>query len=145
MEKNRPGEQFDIQEDERGTYIMNSKDLCLIDYLPELMRAGVCSLKIEGRMKSVHYVATVVSTYRKAIDSCFANIEKYKVRKAWREELEKVSHRPYTTGFALGKPDENSQVYTTSSNFPSGIKSSNTSPSFTLLRCSKRARLFSAS
>ena len=115
MEKNRPGEQFDIQEDERGTYIMNSKDLCLIDYLPELMRAGVCSLKIEGRMKSVHYVATVVSTYRKAIDSCFANIDKYKVRKAWREELEKVSHRPYTTGFALGKPDENSQVYTTSS------------------------------
>ena len=66
-------------------------------------------------MKSVHYVATVVSTYRKAIDSCFANIDKYKVRKAWREELEKVSHRPYTTGFALGKPDENSQVYTTSS------------------------------
>ncbi len=88
MEKNRPGEQFDIQEDARGTYIMNSKDLCLIDYLPELMRAGVCSLKIEGRMKSVHYVATVVSTYRKAIDSCFANIDKYKVRKAWREELE---------------------------------------------------------
>ena len=115
MEKNRPGEQFDIQEDQRGTYIMNSKDLCLIDYLPELIRAGVCSLKIEGRMKSVHYVATVVSTYRKAIDSCFANIENYKVRKAWREELEKVSHRPYTTGFALGKPDENSQVYTTSS------------------------------
>ena len=115
MEKNRPGEQFDIQEDERGTYIMNSKDLCLIDYLPELIRAGVCSLKIEGRMKSVHYVATVVSTYRKAIDSCFANIDKYKTRKAWREELEKVSHRPYTTGFALGKPDENSQVYTTSS------------------------------
>ena len=75
MEKNRPGEQFDIQEDERGTYIMNSKDLCLIDYLPELMRTGVCSLKIEGRMKSVHYVATVVSTYRKAIDSCFANIQ----------------------------------------------------------------------
>ena len=63
MEKNRPGEQFDIQEDQRGTYIMNSKDLCLIDYLPELIRAGVCSLKIEGRMKSVHYVATVVSTY----------------------------------------------------------------------------------
>ena len=70
LEKNRPGEQFDIQEDQRGTYIMNSKDLCLIDYLPELIRAGVCSLKIEGRMKSVHYVATVVSTYRKAIDSC---------------------------------------------------------------------------
>ena len=115
LEKNRPGEQFDIQEDQRGTYIMNSKDLCLIDYLPELIRAGVCSLKIEGRMKSVHYVATVVSTYRKAIDSCFNNIENYKVRKAWREELEKVSHRPYTTGFALGKPDENSQVYTTSS------------------------------
>ncbi len=115
MEKNRPGEQFDIQQDERGTYIMNSKDLCLLEYLPQLMRAGVCSLKVEGRMKSVHYVATVVSVYRKAIDACWENMDKYKVKQAWREELEKVSHRPYTTGFALGKPDENSQVYTTSS------------------------------
>ncbi len=115
LEKNRPGEAFDVQEDERGTYIMNSKDLCLIDYLPELMTAGVCSLKIEGRMKSVHYVATVVSTYRKAIDACYADLEHYTVQQQWREELEKVSHRPYTTGFAVQKPSWEGQVYTTSS------------------------------
>ena len=114
-EKNRPGEAFDVQEDERGTYIMNSKDLCLIDHLPELMAAGVCSLKIEGRMKSVHYVATVVSTYRKAIDACYADPEHYSVAQQWREELEKVSHRPYTTGFAVQKPGREAQVYTTSS------------------------------
>lgn len=114
-EKNRPGEAYDIQEDERGTYIMNSKDLCLIDYLPELMRARVASLKIEGRMKSVHYVATVVSTYRKAIDACYADIDNYQVTKEWREELEKVSHRPYTTAFAVNKPGSEAQVYSTSS------------------------------
>lgn len=114
-EKNRPGEHYDIQEDERGTYIMNSKDLCLIDYLPELMRARVASLKIEGRMKSVHYVATVVSTYRKAIDACYKDMENYRVEKEWREELEKVSHRPYTTAFAVNKPGSEAQVYATSS------------------------------
>lgn len=115
QEKNRPGEQFDIQEDERGTYIMNSRDLCLIDYLPELMRAGVNSFKIEGRMKSVHYVATVVSVYRKAIDMCYDDMDNYHVSDKWREELEKVSHRPYTTGFAVQKPDDKGQIYTTSS------------------------------
>lgn len=115
QEKNRPGEQFDIEEDERGTYIMNSKDLCLIEYLPQLMRAGVCSFKIEGRMKSVHYVATVVSAYRKAIDSCFADPEHYSVLPQWRAELEKVSHRPYTLGFAVDKPGSEAQVYSTSS------------------------------
>lgn len=114
-EKNRPDEEFDIQEDERGTYIMNSRDLCLIDYLPELMRAGVNSFKIEGRMKSVHYVATVVSVYRKAIDMCYGDMENYRVDAQWREELEKVSHRPYTTGFAVQKPDDKGQIYTTSS------------------------------
>ena len=72
-EQKRPGEYFDLEEDEHGTYVMNSKDLCLIEYLPELMDAGVCSLKIEGRMKSVHYVATVVSVYRKAIDASWAD------------------------------------------------------------------------
>lgn len=114
-EKNRPGEAYDIQEDERGTYIMNSRDLCLIDYLPQLMQAGVYSFKIEGRMKSVHYVATVVSVYRKAIDACWADAAAYKVRDEWRAELEKVSHRPYTTGFAVNKPDKDGQIYTTSS------------------------------
>lgn len=115
VEKNRPEDKFDIQEDERGTYIMNSKDLCLIAYLPELMRARVCSFKIEGRMKSVHYVATVVSAYRKAIDACYADIDNYKVQKSWIEELEKVSHRPYTTAFAVDKPGSEAQVYSTSS------------------------------
>ena len=115
VEKNRPGQVFPIAEDERGTYIMNSKDLCLIDYLPDLLKADVASLKIEGRMKSIHYVATVVATYRKAIDACFADPEHYHVLPEWRAELEKVSHRPYTTGFAVHKPDSEAQVYTTSS------------------------------
>ncbi len=115
-EQKRPGEYFDLEEDERGTYVMNSKDLCLIEYLPELMRAGVCSLKIEGRMKSAHYVATVVSVYRRAIDACFADSEHYSVPAEWLEELNKVSHRQYTTGFAVQKPDREAQVYTSSQN-----------------------------
>ena len=113
-EQKRPGEYFDLEEDEHGTYVMNSKDLCLIEYLPELMRAGVCSLKIEGRMKSVHYVATVVSVYRKAIDACWDDMDGYRVPDEWITELNKVSHRQYTTGFAITKPDRNAQVYTSS-------------------------------
>ena len=114
-EKNRPGEEFPIEEDQRGTYVFNSKDLCLLDFLPELVQARISSFKIEGRMKSVHYVATVVSVYRQAIDSYMADPEHYRVLPGWRRELEKVSHRPYSTGFAEHKPDSNSQVYTTSS------------------------------
>ncbi len=114
-EKNRPGEAFPIAEDEHGTYIMNSRDLCLIDYLPDLLKAGVASLKIEGRMKSIHYVATVVSVYRKAIDACLRDPDHYKVDPQWRDELEKISHRPYTTGFAVHQPGADAQVYTTSS------------------------------
>lgn len=113
-EQKRPGEYFDLEEDEHGTYVMNSKDLCLIEYLPELMKAGVCSLKIEGRMKSVHYVATVVSVYRKAIDRCWEDMDNYKVPEEWITELNKVSHRQYTTGFAISKPDRDAQVYTSS-------------------------------
>ena len=113
-EGKRPGEYFDLEEDERGTYVMNSKDLCLIEYLPQLMDAGVCSLKIEGRMKSVHYVATVVSVYRRAIDACWQYREHYSVPPEWITELNKVSHRQYTTGFAVSKPDHNAQVYTSS-------------------------------
>ena len=113
-EQKRPGEYFDLEEDEHGTYVMNSKDLCLIEYLPDLMRAGVCSLKIEGRMKSVHYVATVVSVYRKAIDKCWSDMVNYNVPDAWIAELNKVSHRQYTTGFAAKKPDRDAQVYTSS-------------------------------
>ena len=114
-EKNRPGEVYDVAGDERGTYIMNSKDLCLLPYLPELMEAGICSFKIEGRMKSAHYVASVASVYRRAIDTCWADPKRYTMQQEWLDELEKVSHRPYTTGFALGKPDETTQNYVTSS------------------------------
>lgn len=115
IEKNRSDEGFDIEEDERGTYVMNSKDLCLIDHIPDLIEGGICSLKIEGRMKSIHYVATVVSVYRKAIDAYCNDPKKYQVTDEWRQELEKVSHRPYTKGFAFGKPGSDGQVYTTSS------------------------------
>lgn len=114
-EKNRPGEVYDVAGDEQGTYIMNSKDLCLLPYLLQLMEAGICSFKIEGRMKSAHYAASVVSVYRRAIDTCWRDPQHYKVKQEWLDELEKVSHRPYTTGFALGKPDATAQVYTTSS------------------------------
>lgn len=110
-EENRPGEYFPIEEDERGSFVLNSKDLCLIEYLPQLISAGISSLKIEGRMKSVHYVASVVSVYRKAIDTYLADPTGYKVPKQWLTDLEKVSHRAYSTGFALGKTDGSSQVY----------------------------------
>ncbi|MBQ0067196.1 MAG: U32 family peptidase, partial [Phascolarctobacterium sp.] len=114
VEETRPAEKFSMQENEHGTFIMNSKDLCLIEYLPDLVKAGVSSFKIEGRMRSAHYVATIVSVYRKAIDACFADIDNYAVPQDWLTELEKVSHRPYSTGFAVHKPDAGSQVYATS-------------------------------
>ena len=115
VEETRPGQYFPIAEDERGTYIMNSKDLCLLPYLPEVMACGVDSLKIEGRMKSVHYAASVTKAYRAAIDSYVKDPQNFVVRQEWREELAKVSHRPYTTGFAFGRPTAEDQVYGTSS------------------------------
>ena len=111
MEESRPGQYFPIEEDEHGTYIFNSKDLCLIEHIPELAEAGVSSLKIEGRMKSVYYVAAVIATYRKAIDAYYREKENYKFRQEWKEELEKISHRPYTTGFAFAQADEKAQEY----------------------------------
>ena len=116
VEEKRPGEYFPVMEDERGTYIMNSKDMCLIGHLPALYEAGLSSLKVEGRMKSLHYVATVIKTYREAMDAYEADPEHFSVRPEWLEELEKISHRPYTTGFYFGRPDENDQVYVKSSN-----------------------------
>ena len=113
-EKNRPGETYDVAGDDRGTYIMNSKDLCLLPYLPRLMEAGICSFKIEGRMKSAYYAASVVSVYRRAIDACWADPKHYTVKQEWLDELDKVSHRPYTAGFALEKPDEKAQEYNSS-------------------------------
>lgn len=115
VEEKRPGQYFPIEEDERGTFIFNSKDMCLLPYLPDVIESGVDSLKIEGRMKSVHYAASVVKAYRMAIDSYFENPEAFAVKDEWLEELEKVSHRSYTTGFYYGKPTEKDQIYTSSS------------------------------
>ena len=97
VEEKRPNEYFPIEEDSKGTYIMNSKDLCMIDHIPELMNAGISSLKIEGRNKSEYYVALVVNAYRKAIDLYYENPEEYKLPKEIKEELYKVSHREYYT------------------------------------------------
>lgn len=116
VESNRPGEYYPIEEDQHGTYIFNSKDLCLLKHIPELYEAGVDSLKIEGRMKSVHYVATVTKVYREAIDIYLKEGKDWYVRDEWMEELEKISHRPYTEGFSVEKPDETAQNYGKSSN-----------------------------
>jgi len=110
----RPGEYYPVEEDERGTYIMNSKDLCLLPYLDEVVDCRIDSLKIEGRMKSVHYVASVVKAYRMALDACLSG-NPYEVREEWRAELEKVSHRAYTTGFFFGKTTGADQIYGSSS------------------------------
>lgn len=115
MEESRPGVYLPILEDERGTYIFNSKDLCLISHLPELIDSGLDSFKIEGRMKSVHYVATVIKVYREAIDAYTSNPGAFHVKQQWLEELEKVSHREYTTGFYFNKTSEQDQIYTSSS------------------------------
>ena len=114
VEMSRPGEYYPIAEDERGTYIMNSKDLCLLPHLDEVVHCGIDSLKIEGRMKSVHYVASVVKAYRMALDACLSG-NPYEVREEWRAELEKVSHRAYTTGFFFGKTTGADQIYGSSS------------------------------
>lgn len=101
-EEKRPGQYFPVLEDGRGTYILSSRDLCLLPHLPRLSGAGVDSFKIEGRVKSVHYVATVVKVYREAIDSMMENPEGFRVCPDWLEELGKVSNRDYTTGFLTG-------------------------------------------
>lgn len=115
VEQTRPGQYMDVFENERGTFIFNSKDLCMIRYIPELVKSGISSLKIEGRVKTSYYVATVVKAYREEIDRYFADPKNYTFDEAQYEELCKVSHRPYSTGFYLGKPTENEQVYTDSS------------------------------
>ena len=111
VEERRPGEYQPIEEDVNGTFIYNSKDLCLLDYLPDLVRAGVGSLKIEGRMKGVHYLASVVRVYRAALDRFCADPAGYLADPAWMEELTTISHRGYTTGFLLGDPRDVGQSY----------------------------------
>ena len=114
VEEQRPGEYFPIEEDERGSYIMNSRDLCMLDSLPDMIDAGITSLKIEGRMKSAYYVATVVSAYRRALDAYLENPETYVYDPAWFDELCKASHREFTHGFFYHKPTDEDQNYLTS-------------------------------
>lgn len=112
VEEQRPGVYLPVYENERGTYIFNSKDLCMIEYIPELIDAGIDSFKIEGRMKTALYVATVARTYRKAIDDYLESEEKYRANMQWyREEIAKCTYRNFSTGFYFGKPDDTSQVY----------------------------------
>lgn len=112
MEEKRPGEYYPVYENERGTYIFNSKDLCMIEHIPEMADAGIDSFKIEGRMKTALYVATVARTYRKAIDDYFESEEKYRSNIEWyKSEIAKCTYRQFTTGFYFGKPDENTQIY----------------------------------
>lgn len=113
VEEKRPGEYYPVEQDERGTYFFNSKDLCLIEYIPELISSGLDSLKIEGRSKSVYYVANVVRVYREAIDRYLKNPEGYTFDPTWVHELEKASHREYTTGFYHKKPSQEGQLYDT--------------------------------
>lgn len=115
VEETRPGEYMDVYENERGTFIFNSKDLCMIRYIPELVKSGISSFKIEGRVKTSYYTATIIKAYREEIDRYFDDPENYVFDEAQFEELCKVSHRPYSTGFYLGKPTANEQVYTDSS------------------------------
>ena len=112
VEEKRPGEYLPVYENERGTYIFNSKDLCMIEHIPEMIEAGINSFKIEGRMKTALYVATVARTYRKAIDDYLESEEKFLGNMEWyKEEIAKCTYRKFTTGFYFGKPDENTQIY----------------------------------
>ena len=112
VEEKRPGEYLPVYENERGTYIFNSKDLCMIEHIPELIEAGIDSFKIEGRMKTALYVATVARTYRKAIDDYLISSEKYKENMDWYlEQISNCTYRQFTTGFFFGKPSEESQIY----------------------------------
>ncbi len=114
VEESRPGEYMPVYENERGTYIFNSKDLCMIEHIPEMLNAGIDSFKIEGRMKTALYVATVTRTYRLAIDEFIQDENLYKKRiPFYKSEISKCTYRQYTTGFFFGKPDENTQIYDT--------------------------------
>ena len=112
VEESRPGQYMPVEENERGTYIFNSKDLCMIDHIPELVDAGIDSFKIEGRMKTALYVATVARTYRMAIDDYFENPKKYEENiPKYKTLISQCTYRRYTTGFFFGKPDETTQIY----------------------------------
>ena len=112
VEEKRPNEYLPVYENERGTYIFNSKDLCMIEHIPDLVDAGIDSLKIEGRMKTALYVATVARTYRKAIDDFYESSEKYQENMPWYlDQISNCTYRQFTTGFFYGKPSEEAQIY----------------------------------
>jgi putative protease len=112
MEQTRPGEYFPVYENERGTFIFNSKDLCMIDHIPELVEAGIDSFKVEGRMKTALYVAVVARTYRQAIDDYLKDPALYRQNLPhYREEIAKCTFRTFTTGFFFGKPSHEAQIY----------------------------------
>ncbi|MBQ2288838.1 MAG: U32 family peptidase [Lachnospiraceae bacterium] len=112
MEETRPGEYLPVYENERGTYIFNSKDLCMIEHIPEMVDAGIDSFKIEGRMKTALYVAVVTRTYRQAIDDYFTDPALYHSRMDYyKDEIAKCTYRQFTTGFFFGKPDHDTQIY----------------------------------
>ena len=114
-EEKRPGEYWPVDEDARGTYIFNSKDLCMLEHLQELISAGVNSFKIEGRMKSIFYIAHVIKAYRRAIDAYYKDPDGYRYDPVWFTEMCKASHRDFTTGFYFQKPDSDAQEYSSSS------------------------------
>lgn len=115
VEEKRPDESYPVVETEEGTFFFNSKDLCMIEFIPELIESGLSSLKIEGRMKSAYYVANIIRVYREAIDKYYDNPEEFVYNPEWLTEIQKASHRKFTTGFYHKKPDENDQLYTSSS------------------------------
>jgi len=111
VEEMRPGHFHPVQEDERGTYIFNSKDLCMIDHIPALIEGGIASLKIEGRMKGINYLASVVKTYREAIDAYYDDPKHYATRPEWTEELSRINSREYSTGFFFGYEKDTAPNY----------------------------------
>jgi putative protease len=106
VEEKRPGQYLPVMEDGRGTYIFNSRDLCMIDHIPALIESGVAALKIEGRMKGIHYVAATVKAYRDAIDAYYRDPARYGVNQDWRDTLDSVNQRGYCTGFYFGDPHQ---------------------------------------
>lgn len=114
MEEKRPGQYYPVEEDARGTYVFNSKDLCMIRHIPELIESGIASLKIEGRIKSLYYVASIIHAYRQAIDEYYRDSKSYHFKEEWFEELKKASHREFTTGFYFRKTTQEDQNYLTS-------------------------------
>ncbi|MBU2522064.1 MAG: U32 family peptidase [Proteobacteria bacterium] len=106
MEEKRPGQYYPIAENKNGTYIFNSRDLCMIEHIPEIIESGLSSIKIEGRMKGINYVASAVKVYREAIDSYYENPDGFKIQKYWIDELNNISHRGYCTGFYFGDPEQ---------------------------------------